>query len=435
MILSGLASGLAGGAMNLIGSNSQDQGYTGPEFWEKLLNIGGGLWASAEQRRALQEYMARADQQLAEALAVARAGGPEALAAYDASSGLGADELERLRTRQTEAGGQLLADTGASRAQFLSQLGKRNAGLMGEYDKAQTGWGASMASMLGGLEGQETDILAGYEDRYKRAEADLAGYGAQQKADIDRMFQEEQARLTQDMVNRGLASSTVAANQALGTTERQSAEQRRLAEDLIRNRINVLSGLSGEKLAAQERLGGRQAGYQFAGMQTGYQGAQNALAQRAAQQASEAAYDAAMRGDELAVQRYLMDADTAMTGNLANWRGTEAANRANLTQSGYRDMLNTIMGWQNVPPPQTNLPQIFGQNTASTPQVASPWPSFWGAMAPGVGQAAGYGMYNWMNPRTRTEDNQSDILVPGIRTYDEAWEPTASQYYYDQTVY
>lgn len=382
-----------------ISANQSDAGYQGPEMWQELFNFALSQVSSTERQRVLDEYEARADEQQAQALATAGRIGPETLATYDVSSNEALLELLGLRERMRTGAEDFYGEVAEDREEFLAGVEERGAGLMGGYR-------GGLADFLGGLGARTGDIMGGYEDRYLRAEAELEGYGEQMRTDIDRMFEEQQAVTTMNLLDRGLLSSTEAARQTGAVTERRTAEQRRLAEDLMRNRINVLGGMSGESLAAQERLGAQRAGYEYGGLTTG-------TAHQAALDASYAAYDAAMRGDEQAALRYIQEVDAISSGNIAGFYGQEAVNRSNIVRGGIQDFLSTIMAFNYVPPPQGGPEFQFGYQAGPSPQAATPWASF-GAQA---GQAIGQGAYNWLNrPTTTTTPSQY-----------QTWEPTASQ--------
>jgi len=331
------------------------------DFLLKLMSLLGGFASTAEQASKTDEANRRTDAQIEEAMRIARERASTGLAMYDDDSQesltalLGAnrrleDRTKSLQDQADRLPGQYQAD----RMSFLKDFNNRNLA-------TQRGWGQGVESFLEGQAGEDESILEGYRDRYRRAEEDLKGYGEQQEADIDRRFDDERGQVEQQLINSGLISSTQAGHDFLGVTERRSAEQRRSADDLIRNRLNFLTGLSGEELSARERLGGRRAGYQWGGMQGG-------LNLRSTADAATAAYDAAMRGDvntarQLALQYGHQGSATryAADTNRSNWYGTNASNRSNLYMGGMGDILNTLMNIQYVPPPPNQLPYQLGQ--------------------------------------------------------------------------
>jgi hypothetical protein len=233
----------------------------------------------------------------------------------------------------------------------------RTAGKIGPEGLAT--YDASSQQGLGELFGLRGRQGQGYYDRYAAAEQDLRGYGEQQKADIDTAFAKQQGAWNLNPLSRG---STVGGTVSGNIDKNRLAEQRRLGEDLARMRINTLSGLSGEALSADERG----------------------------------------------------------TDNIANWFGTDATNRAGLTTQGYRDFLNTIESINRVPPPQNTLPFQFGGNSGGVAQPPGYGGYALGAMAPGVGNAVGAGVNQWMQPPQAnynynpTPDDYADWISPPV---------------------
>ncbi len=218
-----------------------------------------------------------------------------------------------------------LAQGGSRVANLLYNQGMGHAGdifraLPGQYED-------NRLSFLNNFQAGSSEINQGYGDRYRYAEDQLKDYGQQQAADIDRGFDEEQARLNMSLQSRGLLSSTEAATQNLGNRERRSAEHRRLGEDLVRNRVDILSGLSGDQLNSQQQL-----------FET------------------QSAWDAAMRGD------------TQMANQLlANFYMQNAVGRSNLYGAGIDRQLQAEGSFNFIPPPPNQLPWIFGQNSVQAP--------------------------------------------------------------------
>lgn len=311
-----------------------------------LLGLGGSLLSTAEQARQTDEANRRTDEQIEEAMRIARERAEQGLGLYDEGSAQSLAALQAANAELTNRADRLPGQYESSRLDFLRNLGQRNA-------EVQRDWAGNLQNFLGALGSENEELVGGYRDRYRRAEEELKGYGEQQKEDIDRRFAEERGMVEQNLLDRGLLSSTQAGKDLLGVTERQSAEQRRLAEDLTRNRLNFLSALSGEELGARERLGAQRSGYQWGGMQSAYN-AQNAA------DAAAAAYDAAMRGDVNTANQLALQHGYAADTNLANWYGTNASNRSNLYMGGMGDVLNTLMSINYVPPPPNQLPYQLG---------------------------------------------------------------------------
>lgn len=381
-----IGAGVSGG-LGLVGANNADSGgYKDPDLLDpsSMFNMFVAFLSNRAYRKAFQEYSGATDQDIEMLRKAGAASGPETLAAYDDSSEKALETLQRLSERQGRDAQSLYGATRRSRTGFLDDFQQRG-------DELQRGYGAGMDQFMSGLRGDEANILGGYDDRYTFAEKELEGYGTQQKSDIDERFDNEREARMADLVSRGLRASTVAGSEGALVEKERSNEQRRLGEDLARNRVNVLGGIMGERSAAEERLAGKRAGYGYGGVQAAYQG-QTAL------DASQAAYDAALRGDVLAAQKYMSDVDAANSGNMTNYYTNTASNRANITQSGFRDFMDSISQVSRVPPPSpSGTLQQLGANMAPVPKPPSATGYALGAMAPGVGNAAGALFTNWMN--------------------------------------
>lgn len=299
------------------------------------------LLTMGDQRRAQNQYTADQRRQLADALGIASRVGRETMNTYDASAGQSLNELRRLRASQGAGVRNLTRRVG-------NQLGQRTQDVMGEYGGAADEYRAGLGS-----------LLQGYRDRYNTAAADIEGYGAQQRADVDRGATEDRSRFALNPLSRG---STVSASVNANIEDRRQQNQRRLGEDLTRMRVGLLSGLSGDTLAAQ----GQGQGQLYS----------NAI--------GGANMRAGLTGDEVNAQRDLgmfgLQNDASMGGNIANWYGTNAINRSQMANQGMNTFLNTLTGINNIPPPQNNLPFMFGQNSVQGPSA----PSFWQSAGPGM---------------------------------------------------
>lgn len=329
------------------------------------------LFASDEQAKAEEEAATRTDQQIADALALAEERVGEGQDIYGEGMQPALDELQELHDRTQYD----------LRALSRQTLGFGNAFLTGfeeRGDETISDYRGDQASFLEDLSGREQSILGGYGGRYSYAQDQLSQLGGQGRADINRLFDEEQARVTLDLQQRGLLSSSEAARGGYDVAEQRSAELRRFEESLTRERIDVLSALSGEGLSAEERLGAQHAGYQYGGQQTAF-GAQTGL------DAAQAAYERAVRGDVLGAEQNIINYDMQTSGALANLQAGMGANQANLYMQGSGDWLNTMMGINYQPPPQSNLPFTFGQNAVQPVQG----PSSWEMMMPGLINAGG----------------------------------------------
>lgn len=302
-----------------------------------ILNTILALSSMANQDKLNKEYIRRADQQIADATGVASQIGPETLGAYDQASQQSLNELEQLRKRMAAGASSMYDDVRTNRGSFLSDFDQRATGLLG-----------------------------GYRDRYNRAEQDIAGYGRQMQADIDEGAAKRAAQFALNPLSRG---STIASSVLNNIEQNRTAEQRRLGEDLTRSRVNLLSGLSGDTLAAQGGL-----------------------------DAARQQYDSAMRGDILNTRRWGMDLDAAGTGNLANYWNATAGNRSGLIGSGLRDYLGVLTGINYVPPQQSQVPALMGQGMVSGPEYPN---GMWPGVTAGVGQGANTAMMAYLLSQNR----------------------------------
>lgn len=327
--------------MGILGNVfSQFTGGGGINALMRALNLGGTFLSSREQQRQTDAATERTEDQIARGEAWSERGLGESLAIYDQGMGQAQGIFEGLP-------GQYNANRNAFNNQFNTGAGSILGGYGDRYGFAQ---------------GQAQDILGGYDDRYRFAQQQIEGYGQQQEEDIDRRFDEEQARSRMALGSRGLLSSTEASTQGLGVAERRSAEQRRLQEGLMSSRVNLLSGLSGDRLNAQGGLLDMLSGLSGQGL-----GAQQGLFE------VQSAYDAAMRGDTLGSQQ-----------NLANFYAMQGQGRTDLYNQGVNRNINTIFASNYIPPPPNPWPNQFGQNFAqppSSPDASGEQIAAWGVNA------------------------------------------------------
>ena len=301
-----------------------------------LFQFGAAGASGIQQQRAQDEARSANEARYGQELQVRDDSLRGGLATYDAGSQQQLQTLQALQQIMPQMYGQF-------RQQFLGDYDQFAGGVNADYDR------------------RAADTAAGHADRYRFAEQELEGYGDQQRADVDRYFSEQQATTQQDLLNRGLLSSTEAASQYAGVTERQSAEQRRLSEDLIRNRIDVLGGYRGEALDAQER-------YDFGGL-----GAQERLG------SARSAYDIALGAAPIeAAERY--------GGAISDYYGNNAINRSNIFTTGQNNIANWIGARSDLPPNPNNLASIFGANAVGPPSGPSSGSSFLGGASGGFGQ-------------------------------------------------
>ncbi len=117
-------------------------------------------------------------------------------------------------------------------------------------------------SMIGGSQkaGAENAALVagGFDDRYKRGMQNLEGMGLQEASDIRQTYNDRQGSTTARLSSLGLGGTTIAPTMAMGIDKAQVADQGRLQERIRQQRLTTDAMLSGDSLAAKERLGNYQ---------------------------------------------------------------------------------------------------------------------------------------------------------------------------------
>jgi len=97
------------------------------------------------------------------------------------------------------------------------------------------------------------DILRGYDDLAARTRADLAAAGQSTMADINRTYSGTSSNMYQQLVNRGLANSSIPATMQMGI-DRSRAESVARANELAANsRVNADMSITQGKLGVMER--------------------------------------------------------------------------------------------------------------------------------------------------------------------------------------
>jgi len=116
-----------------------------------------------------------------------------------------------------------------------------------------------LQSAYGGLKNQHEQLSqilnSGFGDRTNAAMRMVADYGKQAKQDIDSRFaalnNEQRARL----ISSGLGNTIMSASLQSGNQQRQDAEQRRLAEDVARVKLDTHGQYTGDQLRNQQDMG------------------------------------------------------------------------------------------------------------------------------------------------------------------------------------
>lgn len=128
--------------------------------------------------------------------------------------------------------------------------------LLGQFETARNETNAAN-------EARYQDILGGYNQYagdYAQRTNDLMGnmseFGKAQEADLARKFEQQEAGLTQDMIDRGLYNSTSLDAARRGMSYDQSAQNLQLQDMLMRQKMDYQRGVTQEEL--QARLPGLQ---------------------------------------------------------------------------------------------------------------------------------------------------------------------------------
>ena len=328
-ILAAAIPAVISGAAGAVASNNSGGGNGNAGWWDRLFGAGGALLSNAQYQEALDRYMAAADAQMADATEIASRIGPETQATYDDASREQLGVLQDLYRSGQQGTQDLYRATGQNRGDFLRDLDTRSR-----------------------------DLLGGYQDRYNTAERDIEGYGEQMRADIDEGAARRKGEFAINPLSRG---STIGASVYGNIEKDRAAEQRRLGEDLTRQRVNLLSGLSGDQLNAQGGL-----------------------------DQSRAAFDAALRGQLLDTQRYGFETGQNAMGNIGNYYNANAINRSGITNQGLNTYLNTVSGQNLIPPQQNNvLMQQLGNNAGGNTQYPDASNQYWANALPGISTAIG----------------------------------------------
>lgn len=140
------------------------------------------------------------------------------------------------------------------RAAAMASMGMGgNAGAGSNVSQLAAEYQSAMDKANAANDARYQDTLAGSQARYDRNMGYLNGAGQQQSKDINQQFDQQQANTNNDLINRGLRSSTIVGNMGLqNQVERQNA-QGRLQDQLRQQRISTDAALSGDTLGIMER--------------------------------------------------------------------------------------------------------------------------------------------------------------------------------------
>lgn len=153
---------------------------------------------------------------------------------------------------------------------LLGRLGGLPGQFAGQNQNILNTFGGQAARTQANFQQGAADINRRFDDRLGQAFGILEGRGAQAGEDISTRFRESLGESQAGLRARGFGG-TQRANIAQGSARGESAEQRRLQEQLRGERLGVFTDLSGQAVQARQQLlntgTGLQAG--FAGQQLG----------------------------------------------------------------------------------------------------------------------------------------------------------------------
>ncbi len=140
----------------------------------------------------------------------------------------------------------------------LDEFGQQAGGITGQFQAGAQGLQQQFGAGAAGLQSQfaqgAAGINQGFQDRLRESLGILEGAGQQASEDISTRFQESLGNQQQALAARGFGGSTLGSNLALGSAREESAEQRRLQEQLRQQRLGTFANLSGQALGAQQGL-------------------------------------------------------------------------------------------------------------------------------------------------------------------------------------
>jgi hypothetical protein len=130
-------------------------------------------------------------------------------------------------------------------------------GTRGNYANLLGMLNADKTGSMAGWQRRQGEVLGGYGDRLSTAMGMAEGLGEQAKKDVLTQYGASGASQQANLQNRGLGGTTIASGVAQSNMRQQADSMNRLADQLSREKIGLYTGLTGEQLAAQERLTGQ----------------------------------------------------------------------------------------------------------------------------------------------------------------------------------
>lgn len=145
-------------------------------------------------------------------------------------------------------------DTATDRYRQATRAGREGLeDIPGQVEAGNLDIQAMLADTRAAFETDATSLLAGYEDRLARARGEVSTLGTSQRAEIDRIFDEELGRVQSDLLQRGFGG-TLAASAGTGVAARRAISLGELEEQLARMRIGVEETFGGDVLGTEGEL-------------------------------------------------------------------------------------------------------------------------------------------------------------------------------------
>jgi len=238
-------------------------------------------------------------------------------------------------------------DLGAMPTRFNQATGRILEGYGQRVEDVGGGYARGSSAIGAGYGGLGAGLQTGYGQRTSDVMGLIEGMGGQERADINRQYDEQAAAQRANLSARGLGGTTTVGTAGAAMERERTGAQGRLGERLRREQAGYLSGLSGEALAARERVGtaGLGARERMLGYGAGLQ------------------FD--LTGQELGAQEYARDQRTAMELGRAGMQMGVAGQQADIAgqRLGYQeDAMGQRLGNQLA---LGQLPLQYGQDWVS----------------------------------------------------------------------
>jgi hypothetical protein len=259
-----------------------------PFHGSQLFGLGFNLWQGQQQFEANERLRAQQQGDIDRMMGLI-SGAPNA--------GQLVGQAQGLANQGIQQGNQLFSQVGQNQRfqRFMGstmqglqglpgQVGQQTAGL----NQLAAGGGVALQRQfgLGGQNlmrnfGQRTGQVGGqFQQLFNQAQQVSAGLGQQERADINRRFDQFGARQAADLQERGFSASTGAAAIQRGVEEQRGQELGGLGERLRREQVGILGQFGGAAASANERLTGQQLGAQQQLLGAGTALGQNLLGQQ-----------------------------------------------------------------------------------------------------------------------------------------------------------